>query len=114
MTRRVPPGQRNEQHAAMYTAIQELIASGQAGLYGRNFFYQALKRRGILVTRDRMFEIVKQLDPIGVMERTFNLFTSPRGNYRTPGPNFVWSIDGHLKLQMYGIEIYAAIDAYSR
>jgi hypothetical protein len=31
-----------------------------------------------------------------------------------PGPNFLWSIDGYLKLALYGIEIYAAIDAYSR
>ncbi|KAL6229678.1 hypothetical protein BDW75DRAFT_235014 [Aspergillus navahoensis] len=30
------------------------------------------------------------------------------------GPNFIWSIDGYLKLAPYGIEIYAAIDAYSR
>ena len=114
MTRHIPLHMRQEQHTAMEIAIQELITSGQTALYGRNFFYQALKRRGLLVTRDRMFEIVRRLDPIGVLERTFNLFTSPRGNYCTPGPNFVWSIDGHLKLQMYGIEIYADIDAYSR
>jgi hypothetical protein len=31
-----------------------------------------------------------------------------------PGPNFIWSIDGYLKLAPYGIEVYAAIDAYSR
>lgn len=34
--------------------------------------------------------------------------------FSCPGPNWCWSIDGHLKLQMFGIEIYAAIDAYSR
>ena len=26
----------------------------------------------------------------------------------------MWSVDGHLKFRSYGIEIYAAIDAYSR
>ena len=31
-----------------------------------------------------------------------------------PGPNFLWSIDGYMKLQLYGIEIYAGIDAYSQ
>lgn len=35
-------------------------------------------------------------------------------NFVCPGPNWCWSIDGHMKLQMFGIEIYAAIDAYSR
>jgi hypothetical protein len=37
-----------------------------------------------------------------------------RGHYTVPGPNFLWSIDGYLKLVNYGIEIYAGIDAYSR
>lgn len=37
-----------------------------------------------------------------------------RGEYLVPGPNFVWSVDGYLKLAPYGIEVYAAIDAYSR
>jgi hypothetical protein len=37
-----------------------------------------------------------------------------RRNFISPGPDYVWSIDGYLKLQEYGIEIYAAIDTYSR
>lgn len=37
-----------------------------------------------------------------------------RGEFIVPGPNYAWSIDGHMKLAPYGIEIYAAIDAYSR
>lgn len=36
-----------------------------------------------------------------------------RGVYTVPGPNFLWSIDGYLKLVLYSIEIYAGIDAYS-
>ena len=31
-----------------------------------------------------------------------------------PGPDYVWSLDGHDKLADWGIEIYAAIDTYSR
>lgn len=31
-----------------------------------------------------------------------------------PGVDWVWSVDGHAKLQNYGIEIYGAIDGYSR
>lgn len=30
------------------------------------------------------------------------------------GPNYVWSIDGHAKLSPYGIDIYGAVDGYSR
>ncbi len=36
-----------------------------------------------------------------------------REGYVVPGPNYLWSIDGYLKLELYGIEIYASIDAYS-
>jgi hypothetical protein len=29
------------------------------------------------------------------------------------GPNFIWLINGYLKLAPYGIKVYAAINAYS-
>jgi hypothetical protein len=38
----------------------------------------------------------------------------PRGEYIVEGPNAVWSVDGYEKLANWGIQIYAAIDAYSR
>jgi len=31
-----------------------------------------------------------------------------------PGNNFIWSVDGHGKLLNWGIDIYAAIDGFSR
>ncbi|PUU76526.1 hypothetical protein B9Z19DRAFT_990287 [Tuber borchii] len=37
-----------------------------------------------------------------------------KGGYFISGLNYIWSIDGHHKLSMYGIEIYAGVDAYSR
>lgn len=60
-----------------------------------------------------MFAILKELDPIGVEKRRNDKYNR-QGQFHCPGPNFVWSIDGHLKLKPYGIEIYAVIDAYSR
>lgn len=36
------------------------------------------------------------------------------GAYIVPGPTKIWSMDCYLKLANYGIEIYAAIDTYSR
>ena len=66
------------------------------------------------VVHDCMFNILKAIDPAGVASRHLHLTTKPRGAYTVPGPNFVWSIDGHHKLSMYGIEIYAGIDAFSR
>ena len=37
-----------------------------------------------------------------------------RGEFIVPGPDWLWSIDGHDKFRNYGIEIYAAVDVYSR
>jgi hypothetical protein len=34
--------------------------------------------------------------------------------YCVPGPNYIWSVDGHMKLELFGTEIYAGVDAYSR
>ena len=31
-----------------------------------------------------------------------------------PGNNFIWLVDGYSKLLNYGIDIYGAIDAFSR
>jgi hypothetical protein len=62
---------------------------------------------------DRLFSAVKTLYPEGIARRKQDM-QRHRGQYIVPGPNFVWSIDGHLKLAFGGIEIYAAIDAYSR
>jgi hypothetical protein len=31
-----------------------------------------------------------------------------------PGPDWIWLINGHDKLLLFGIEIYACINTYSR
>lgn len=56
---------------------------------------------------------MKELDPVGVYNRAQQL-QRRRGEYITRGPDWVWSIDAHCKLEQFGIQIYAAIDAYSR
>ncbi|KAI7944726.1 hypothetical protein MJO28_010421, partial [Puccinia striiformis f. sp. tritici] len=34
--------------------------------------------------------------------------------FHVPGPNYIWSADGHDKLKKFGITIYGFIDAWSR
>lgn len=103
-----------EHNTVMRTRLQLLLSSGQTTLYGRQYTYQHLRQLGIPVVRDWMFSILKDLDPAAVASRRLHLSMKPRGAYFVPGPNFVWSVDGHHKLSMYGIEIYAGIDAFSR
>ena len=61
-----------------------------------------------------MFQIWKELNPIGIASCRINSNSRSRGAYLVPGPTFVWSINGQHKLSMYDIEIYAGIDAFSR
>ena len=63
--------------------------------------------------RDLLFREYRDLVPELVAERLYD-FNRERGEFITPGPNFLWSVDGHDKLKAFGIEIYGAIDAYSR
>jgi hypothetical protein len=61
-----------------------------------------------------MFELVRELDPAGVACGMFTRQKIPRGDYQVACPNRVISVDGHHKLTLYGFEVYAGIDAYSR
>lgn len=61
----------------------------------------------------RLFSAVKQVDPVGLALRTTGLHRQ-RGTYEVPGPNWVWSMDGYCKFEFVGVQIYGAIDAYSR
>ena len=101
-------------NAAIHTMLEDLLASGQTTLYGRQYTYDRVRRAGVPVVRDRMFKILKTIDPIRVAGQHLHLNTKPRGAYSVLGPNFVWSIDGNDILSIYGIEIYAGIDAFSR
>ena len=66
----------------------------------------------IIIYRDQLFRTVKQLDPAG-HERCTRDLQHYKGELIVPGPNYLWSIDGHMKLEPWGFEIYAGIDAFS-
>jgi hypothetical protein len=56
----------------------------------------------------------QRLDPAEVASHIPDLRHARQENYTTSGPNFLWCLGGYDKLTQYGIEIYAAVDAYSR
>ncbi|EED13958.1 hypothetical protein TSTA_101940 [Talaromyces stipitatus ATCC 10500] len=72
---------------------------------------QVIKLEDIQHTDDIVREA--ELDPDGVQHRK-NDFYWRRGEYVVPSPNYIWSMDGHDKLAFWGIQIYAAIDAFSQ
>lgn len=63
--------------------------------------------------RNRMYRILRELDPVGLEQRRARAFQH-RGQVILPGPNDAWSLDAYCKLEHWGIQIYAAVDVYSR
>lgn len=60
-----------------------------------------------------MRRIAQELSIDGFAQRGARVNTR-RGANLTDGPDHVWSMDAYCKLDNWGIEIYAAIDVYSR
>ncbi|OAV86689.1 hypothetical protein PTTG_00796 [Puccinia triticina 1-1 BBBD Race 1] len=84
---------------------------------GRNAGYkkiqQLLQRQyGISLHTMTVALINRTLDPEGVENRAKRVLK--RRVFNTPGPNFIWSADGHDKLKKFGITLYGFIDAWSR
>lgn len=105
--------EQRQQKDEILEVLEEEQGFGLIEGYGRGHLYAHLRRHGHIYARDRIFDIWCSLRPDALERRSTNLQRS-RGAYQCPGPNFVWHIDGYMKLEPYGIEIYAAIDGYSR
>ncbi|RPB24994.1 hypothetical protein L211DRAFT_783946 [Terfezia boudieri ATCC MYA-4762] len=56
-----------------------------------------------------MFTVLKEVDRWGLALHTSDIYRT-RGTYTVPGPNYMWCINGHMKLKQYGIEIYRSIE----
>jgi hypothetical protein len=99
------------------TVVQQLIHEGlETGAidgYGRQYLQLHFRQMGMNIARDRLYDAYRLVNPSGVERRAKDL-QRKRGEYIVRGPNFIWSVDGHQKLQSYGFEIYACVDAYSR
>lgn len=63
--------------------------------------------------RQRVYRAVRTLHPRAVATRAARAVVH-RGALITPGPNHSWSMDAFCKLEHWGIQVYAAIDTYSR
>lgn len=79
----------------------------------RSLWKHFLQVAQIPIPQHALYEAFSQLFPEEVARR-WQQMRAKRGGFTVPGPNYTWSIDAYCKLQDYGIEIYAGIDAYSR
>ena len=91
--------------------IQEEI-DGPGKSAGYRCIAHTLQMEGLQVPRESVRILVKELDPEGVNLRRSR--TLRRRTYHSPGPNFVWHVDGYDKIKPYGFPVHGCIDGYSR
>ena len=130
--RRTNPALAEQQVEEIVKAIETELESGIIEGYGRELLHKHFRSKGYMIarlvqyildhhdrpqinikSRDRLYSLYRSVAPAAV-ERRLKDFQRKKGKYIVPGPDFVWCIDGYMKLELFGIEIYAAIDGYSR
>ncbi|KAL3428760.1 hypothetical protein BDV09DRAFT_203923 [Aspergillus tetrazonus] len=97
---------------AVLSKLRTELKNGQIEGYGKTFLHQHFRSQGLFMARDWLYLLYQELAP-NTVRRCLNNLQCHHSAYIVPGPDFIWLIDGYLKLVLYGFEIYAAIDAYS-
>jgi len=67
---------------------------------------------GYYVSRARIRESLKRLDPVATESRKHK--ATKRRVYNVLGPHHLWHMDGNHKLNRFHLVVHAAIDGYSR
>lgn len=71
-----------------------------------------LRSQGIIVTRDRIRESLRRVDPSGIISRCSGALH--RKKYHVASPNELWHIDGYHKLICWRYIIHGGVDGFSR
>ncbi|XP_057330115.1 uncharacterized protein LOC130670701 [Microplitis mediator] len=79
---------------------------------GQTMMQAYLEARNINVQRNRVRQILNEVDPIGTASRWSQ--SIQRRTYKVATPNSLWHMDAHLKLSRWGFVIHGCIDGYSR
>ncbi|KAG8674007.1 hypothetical protein FPOAC1_007326 [Fusarium poae] len=81
--------------------------------FGRTYLYVYVRQHQFILSRKALYECYREFMPTNVSDR-WHTMKHRRTGWAPAGPDFIWSLDAYDKLKAWGIEIYAAIDAYSR
>jgi len=76
--------------------------AGRLGGY-RSMWKLVVRKHRLRVSHENVRMILRQMDPIGVVERRHHRLR--RRTYVSRGPNDTWHVDGYDKLAPYGIMI---------
>ncbi|KAH9472082.1 hypothetical protein Pst134EA_002708 [Puccinia striiformis f. sp. tritici] len=95
------------------SGIEELHYTSEGRNTGYRKIRQLLQQKyGVSVHNITVAMINRTLDPEGVDNRSKRVLK--RRVFHVPGPNYIWSADGHDKLKKFRITIYGFINAWSR
>ncbi|XP_013390872.1 uncharacterized protein LOC106159197 [Lingula anatina] len=103
------PGTTSE--AEVIAALQDELTSASS-LVGYREMTSILRKKGLIVRRNTVMQLLRTLDPEGVEIRRRRRLK--RKVYISPGPNYAWHVDGNDKLKPFGFAVHGAIDGYSR
>lgn len=71
-----------------------------------------LRAQGVRVTRQRVRESLRRVDPTGIQSRIKRVLH--RRIYHVQSPNSLWHVDGYHKLIRWRIVVHGGIDGFSR
>ena len=92
--------------------LKEHLVMGTIGDYGLTHLYIYFRRNGFSISRNDLMYAIRLVDPAG-RDRCYQKKQHRRRKFYVDGPNAVWFVDAHCKLEFFNIQIYAVIDAYS-
>jgi hypothetical protein len=84
---------------------------GNPGL-GLSYLTGALRGKDLKVQMSRVFASIERVDGLGAALHRNQ--TIVRRVYQVSRPNFLWHVDGHHKLILWGFVIHGFIDGYDR
>jgi hypothetical protein len=79
---------------------------------GFRYLIGFLRCQGLRVQKERARQALRRVDGLGQELRRRK--TIQHRKYKVPRPNYLWHLDGHHKLIMWGIIIHGLIDGYCR
>ena len=96
-----------------YLEVDMFTTNRARGMGRRMFFAYIRTQLSINISQTRAWKLYGEYHSEEINLRS-SLAKRRRHGWTVPGPNYTWSIDGYAKLAVYGFEVYAAVDAYSR
>ena len=94
-------------------AILEELENSRGPFMGNRQLTRRLRRKyNLQVRRDTVMKSLRVIDPEGVERRQRRRLK--RRRYVTPGPNFLWHVDGWDKLAPFVFFVHGAVDGFSK